>query len=294
MGRDGYSCAYNPSNVLTAAPLCYRLVCAAQASRGVIDSPGGVFQSSVVADETRTLDGWLTTPLGRRCLAAEQRLVRRTLERVFGEQLLQIGLWGRADAFLRYARTQRTALVDWRNATGAQVLCDTHALAIATDSVDAVLLPHALELAPSPHALLREVDRVLRADGQIVVLGFKRSGLWGLRHLLSSQGYPPGHQRLLPESRLRDWLQLLSFEIESRERYCHTLPLEKIRRVGTFPREEWAARWLPALSGGYLLNAHKRVHPMTPVRPRWRKRHLKVVGGLVEPTTRAPHRRQCE
>ena len=33
---------------------------------------------------------WLSTPLGRRCLANEQRLMRRALERVFGEQLLQI------------------------------------------------------------------------------------------------------------------------------------------------------------------------------------------------------------
>jgi len=242
----------------------------------------------------QTLDGWLSTPLGRRCIAAEQRLVRGALERVFGEQLLQIGLWGRPNAFLRYARTQRTALIDWRPEKGAQLLCDTHALAIATDSVDAVLLPHTLELAPSPHALLREVDRVLRADGQILILSFKSSGLWGLRHLLCAGGYPPGHRRLILETRLRDWLQLLSFEIEARKRYCRTLPFEKIRRFGTFPREEWASRWLPALSGGFLLSAQKRVHPMTPLRPRWSSQRLKVVGGLVEPTTRSSHRRQCE
>ena len=244
--------------------------------------------------ESRTLDDWLSTPLGRRCVAAEQRLVRRVLERVFGEQFLQIGLWGRPNAFLRYARTQHAALIDWRPETGAQLLCDSHALAIATDSVDAVLLPHTLELAPSPHALLREVDRVLRADGQILVLSFKSSGLWGLRHLLSADGYPPGHQRLILETRLRDWLQLLGFEIDGRKRYCHTLPLEKIRRFGTFPREEWAGRWVPALSGGFLLSAQKRVHPMTPMRPRWRSGRLKVVGGLVEPTTRSPHRRQYD
>ncbi len=239
---------------------------------------------------TRT--GWLTTPLGRRCLATEQRLVRQTLERMFGEQCLQIGLWGHAESFLPYARTQRSALLEWRAELAADVRCDTDRLAVASDSVDVVLLPHTLELIPSPHALLREVDRILRADGHLVVLSFRPSGPWGLRHLLSRRGYPPGHQRLVREGRLRDWLELLSFEIGARVRYCHTLPLERIRKFGTSAQESWAGRWLPGLDGAYLLSAQKRVHPLTPIRRPWRRRHLKVVGGLVEPTTRVAQRRQ--
>lgn len=232
-----------------------------------------------------TIADWLGTPLGRRCLANEQRLARRVLERVFGEQLLQIGCWGGRHTFLRYARTQRKALVDWRTDSGADLVCDTSALAIASDSVDAVILPHTLERIPSPHALLREVDRVLRADGQLIVLSFAPTGPWGLRHLLSPGGYPVGQKRMIREGRLRDWLELLSFEVGSARRYCHTLPLERFRQVGTFPKEDWAQRWLPMLSGGYLLHAQKRVHPLTPIRPMWRQPRLKAVGGL-EPSTR--------
>ena len=240
-------------------------------------------------NRTPMVNGWLSTPLGQRFLLAEQELVSASLEQVFGEQFVQIGLWGREDSFIRHARTQRTTLVDWRPGVTAQMLSDTHALAIATGSVDAVLLPHTLELAPLPHALLREVDRILRADGRVVVLSFNPNGLWGLRQVLSSQGYPPGHRRPILESRLRDWLKLLSFDVDSRKRYCHTLPLERVRRFAAFPGEEWASRWMPMLGGGYLLSAQKRVHPMTPIRPIWRRRRLSVVGGLVEPTTRSPH-----
>lgn len=232
---------------------------------------------------------WLDTPLGQRCLKVERGLVRQALEQAFGEQFLQIGLWGGEDSFTRYARTQRTTLLDWRPLPAAQVLSDTHALAITTGSVDAVLLPHTLELAPSPHALLREVDRVLRADGRVVVLSFNPNGLWGLRQVASPGGYPPGHRPPMLESRLGDWLKLLSFDIDKRTRYCHTLPLERVRRFGTFPREDWARRWMPVLGGGYLLSARKRAHPMTPIRPRWRRRRLNVVGGLVKPTTNSPH-----
>ncbi len=242
---------------------------------------------------TEIRNGWLTTPLGRRCLATEQRLVRRTLERMFGEQFLQIGIWGSGDSFLSYARTQRSASLDWREDAAADVRSHSDRLGVANDSVDVVLLPHTLELVPSPHALLREVDRILRADGYLVILSFRPSGPWGLRHLLARQGYPPGHRHLIREGRMRDWLKLLSFDVGARVRYCHTLPFEQIRRFGSLPKESWVGRWLPGLSGGYLVSAQKRVHPVTPIRLPWRQRQLKVVGGLVEPTTRASQRRRA-
>lgn len=231
---------------------------------------------------------WLETALGRRCLANEQHVVRQALDRVFGEQLLQIGAWGGRQDFLRHARTQHAAFLGLHaEDRDADVAGSAEQLPVATDSIDAVLLPHTLELTEYPHALLRETDRVLRADGHLIVLGFVPGGLWGLRHLLSRDGYPHGHRRMIREGRLRDWLTLLSFEIESVTPCCHTLPFERIRRFGRLPRERWARRWLPFLAGSYMLCAEKRVHRMTPIRPAWKRPRLRAVGGLVEPTTRA-------
>lgn len=240
--------------------------------------------------EPTSVTQWLATPLGRRCLANEQRLMRHALERVFGEQFLQVGSWGVRDSFLRYARTQRRALVDWRPGVAADFISDPERLAVASDSVDAVLLPHTLERTASPHALLREVDRVLRPDGHLIVLSFASAGFWGLRHLLSARGYPEGRERVVREGRLRDWLELLSFDVPAATRYCHTLPLEGVKQLRLLPREEWAQRWLPFFSGGYLLHAQKRVQPLTPIRLWRRQPRLRVVGGLVEPTARAPVR----
>ena len=218
--------------------------------------------------------------------------MRRSLERVFGEQMLQIGAWGARDTFLRYARTQRSALVDTAPRGGAaDFVSDTSRLAVASDSVDAVLLPHTLELTASPHALLREAERVLRADGHIVLLSFVPSGPWGLRHLLSRDGYPRGHKRMIREGRLRDWLELLGFEVGPAVSYCHTLPLEGVRRLGYLPRERWAQRWAPLLAGGYMLAAQKRVARLTPIRPAWKRPRLRAVSGLVEPTARASRTR---
>lgn len=237
---------------------------------------------------------WLGTPVGRRCLSNEQRLVRQALDRVFGEQFVQIGKWGERDAFVRHARTRRQALVGWNeDDREVDMVSDIEHLSISTDSVDAVFLPHTLELASSPHALLRESERILRPDGHLIALGFVPGGPWGLRHLLSRDGYPEGHRRMIRERRLRDWLELLGFEVGPAVAYCHTLPFERLRRLGAFPRERWAQRWAPFLAGGYLLVAQKRVRILTPIRAKWRRPpRLRAVGGLVEPTTRASRTRE--
>ena len=135
-------------------------------------------------------------PIRARWLRYHARMTR-------GEQLLQIGAWGARNSFLRYARTQRRALIDWRSGFGADLISDAEQLAVASDSIDAVLLPHTLERAESPHALLREVDRILRPDGHLLVLSFAPGGLWGLRHLLAARGFPNGRERMIREGRLR-------------------------------------------------------------------------------------------
>jgi SAM-dependent methyltransferase len=260
---------------------------------------------------------WLATPLGRRCLSHEQRLVRRVLDRVFGEQMLQVGTWGATDLFLRHARTQRVALLDVSAGTVADtrkpsdtrkgsdtqrmsatgeapptpyIVSALDRIAIATDSIDAILLPHTLECTDSPHAVLREAARVLRPDGCLIVLGFRPTGLWGLRHLMARGGYPTGCRHQIRVGRLHDWLELLSFDVDAALSYCHTLPFEGVRRFGTWPRERFAKRWLPMLAGGYLTVARKRAINLTPIRPAWKRPRLRAVGSLVEPTTRVSRR----
>ena len=152
------------------------------------------------------------------------------------------------------------------------------------------MLPHTLERAEHPQAVLREAARVLRPDGCLLALGFSPTGLWGLRHLLARGGYPLGSRHLIRERRLRDWLELLSFDVDPHVGYCHTLPLERIRRTASLPRERWARRWLPFLAGGYLLVARKRAIQLTPIRPAFRRPRLRAVGSLVEPSTRVSRR----
>lgn len=245
----------------------------------------------VQGDRSHKSKEWLATPLGEALLQREARVVEEALDGIFGEQCLQLGLWGEKRTFLRFTRTQRCALIG-EMAEMADVgeaescaIGEMHRLPVETDSLDAVLLPHTLDYSDRPHAILREVDRVLRLDGHVVILGFKPGGLWGLRRLVPGAAMPPGADHLISDRRLRDWLQLLDMRIQSASRYFFHWPLPGNRARGSGKWERRGQAWWPELAACYMLTAQKRASTLTPVRPLWR-RQPKVVAGLAEPSTR--------
>ncbi len=236
--------------------------------------------------EYEILENWLNTPLGNSLLQQESRVVEEAFDGIFGEQCLQLGCWGDPKMFLRLARTQRCALISgFRVGEGVSAVGKLHRLPVQDDSIDVVILPHTLDYSDRPHAILREVHRVLRSDGQLIVLGFRPGGLWGLRRLVPGAGLPPGELHLVSERRLRDWLKLLDMRIHGMTGYFFRWPLPGLKGKASPRWERRGRRWWPELSACYMLSAQKRISTMTPVRPVWRTKP-KVVAGLAEPSTR--------
>ncbi|MGI9262202.1 MAG: class I SAM-dependent methyltransferase [Woeseiaceae bacterium] len=249
-------------------------------TRKAQDSP----QNSLQASQ------WLETPFGQALLSQETRLIEEAFDGLFGEQCLQLGYWGGANNFTRFARTQRTAtigdLAPTEESDDQVAIGQLHRLPVASDSVDVVLLPHTLDYSDErSHAILREADRVLTPHGHLVVLGFKPGGLWGLRRLVPGAGLPPGADSLISDRQLSDWLQLLDMKIQGVTRYFFRWPLPGNKRTSSPSWEARGQRFWPELAACYMLTAQKRVITMTPMKKPWRSRP-KVVGGIAEPTTR--------
>jgi SAM-dependent methyltransferase len=227
---------------------------------------------------------WFEGPLGARVLREEAALAPLALDDVFGFELLQVGAWGPARHLLDGARTQHTTLVAPEMSSGVTLCAPLDSLPFRSDSIDAIFLPHTLELVEDPYAVLREAERVLCAEGCLMICGFNPWSGWGLRRTfakyLRRPVFPPQTQRLLSERRLRDWVALLSFDVDSVYGYLGVLPT-KGRQAASDPaavRAAWAA-------GAYLLKARKRVKAMTLVRPRRRVRQ-RVLVGAAEPTSK--------
>lgn len=243
-------------------------------------------ETSAAFEATRS---WLQTPLGQLLLTQESRIVEEALDGLFGEECLQLGVWGEPRSFVKYARTQRSACIG-RTLHGVHNELPSaygrmHRLPIASDSIDVMILPHTLDFSSRPHEILREVHRVLRSDGQLIILGFKPGGLWGLRRLIPGAGMPPSINEPISDRQLSDWLKLLDLRIHGVTRYFFRWPLTGKLAVQSTLWEERGRRWWPEFAACYMLTAQKRVFTLTQLRKPWRSRP-KVVGGLAEPTTR--------
>ena len=116
-----------------------------------------------------------------------------------------------------------------RRSCAPALITDFAALPFEANSLDLVVLPHSLELNTDPHATLREVERVLVPEGKVVICCLNPASLWGLRqrraHLYRRLGfgelYLPDAGEFIGYWRLRDWLRLLSFEVETGSFGCY-------------------------------------------------------------------------
>jgi SAM-dependent methyltransferase len=233
---------------------------------------------------------WFDGPLGGGVLREEAALARVALDDVFGFELLQVGAWGNTPQLLGGARTQHTTLVAPEAGPGVTLRAPLASLPFRSDSIDAILLPHTLELVEDPHAVLREAGRVLCAEGCLLICGFNPFSGWGARRLFGGYfrrpAFPPQTRRMLSERRLRDWMALLDFEVASVYGYLGSLPMTRrpLKAAdGAVRPPEYRAR-IAWTAGAYLLKARKRVQTLTPVRPRRRARPLVLVPA-AEPTT---------
>jgi SAM-dependent methyltransferase len=228
---------------------------------------------------------WLASSLGRQLLQAESELLRGLLDDVFGLELLQLGTWGASRKLLSTCRTRRQTLIaPARNGTSGcevDVVAELAQLPVQSATVDAVLLPHTLEFAADPHAIVREADRVLHGEGQLIVLGFRPVSLWGLRAAAAREGFPPGLRQMLGPGRVRDWLKLLGYEVVLQKGYLFSRPWgsstespRRILRRGLFN---------PLPAAAWMLKARKHVYRMTPLRHRFFQRELRPVIGAVLP-----------
>lgn len=221
---------------------------------------------------------WFKSPLGLRVLREEAALAMLALDNVFGFELLQVGAYGPSNQLLQGARTQHATLLAPEIAPGVTLCAPLDALPFKSDSIDAILLPHTLEVVQDPYAVLREAERVLTGEGCLMICGFNPFSGWGARRVFGRYfrrpAFPPGTQRMLSERRLRDWVALLGFDVDSVSGYLGFLPLTGGAEVR--PRRALT-------SGGYLLKARKRVSTLTLIRPRRRVRP-RVLVGAAEPT----------
>jgi SAM-dependent methyltransferase len=236
------------------------------------------------------LGPWLETEAGNYVRAWEQACLDALTVDIFGFNAVQIGL-PQIQA-LQANRMQSKWLTDTHlpaslgedQSRRIVVAHDFAELPFASQSLDLVVLPHVLEFAKEPHQVLREVERVLIPEGQVIVCGFNPASLWGARQVLgraSGAHFLPQDGEFISLLRLKDWLKLLNMEVNRGHFGCYAPPFHAEKWLHRFSFMEKAGnRWWPYFGAIYMVQAVKRIKGMRLIGPAWSKQAAKAAKGV--------------
>lgn len=228
---------------------------------------------------------WLATPAGGRLLSLERPALQEAVRRFLGDSLLWMGATAdlvdtTAQCLVRARICTTYGTTAWAGPSAqasehaalagvSLVVADTAELPFAGASIDGVVLHHALDVVADRRGTLREVARILKPGGRLVVVGFNPLSLWLLSKPL------PAFRDLRPLSvpRLNEWLTVLGMTRDTRTVYLNYRSALPITLAGN--RWQTASAWInrlqPPLGGAYILAATKRGHGYILQRPNRRQ-----------------------
>ncbi|GGC17255.1 hypothetical protein GCM10007205_27800 [Oxalicibacterium flavum] len=247
-----------------------------------------------------SLGAWLQSPAGNYVRDWEQARLEELTADIFGFNATQIGL--PQIETLRGSRMPHTWLTDTNLPADGHdnekrplvVIQEFEELPFETASIDLVLLPHVLEFAEEPHQVLREVERVLIPEGQVIICGFNPWSLWGARQALGRMidaHFLPEEGEFIGLPRMRDWLKLLNMEVGNGIFGCYAPPFESeqwLKRCA-FMESAGANGW-PVFGAVYIVQAIKRIKAMRLIGPAWKTKKAPAAAGV--PATNKIHRQR--
>ena len=217
---------------------------------------------------------------GTACGSVACRLLREQLTRFWpdlgGQSVLGVGY---AAPYLRAWRGQAARCVAVSPAQmgaapwpshGANLACTAEetALPFADLFFDRVLLVHGLEASENSRGLLREVWRVLKDDGRLLLVVPNRVGLWA--HV---ERTPFGHGRPYSRGQLERLLAASLFRVERRSMALYVPPTRLRLVLRMAPVWERSGQWLaPHLGGVTITETVKDAYAAVPLMPARQRR----------------------
>ncbi len=245
-------------------------------------------KSSNIPEYGVALRHWLQQPVGQKLLFLEQQKINTIVPTLFGYNAIMLGQTDFAACLQQSTIKKRYVInedVSCQNLENYTLLSSRQdRLAIGSGLIDVVYLAHCLEFASNPHEVLREVYRVMRADGHLILTMFNPFSLWGIWRGVAKYAYDvPWKSNFISIVKLKDWLALLGFDIMRVNYLGFNLPLGgKINKLSWLERK--AQQYELPVGAVYLIEANKRVIPLTPITPVWNAQTDSIADDLTEPS----------
>lgn len=233
---------------------------------------------------------WLSSALGQYLQAQEQALFDDAVANVFGFYSVQMGMLEMD--LLKHSRIPYMVRSDNLRPLNEDkrciVCCDTTQMPWQANSVDLLLLPHALEMSLNAHQTLREAERVLVPEGHLMLTCFNPYSTWGLKQRLHQDKGFPWRNEFIPLLRIKDWLALLGLEMVNIKMACFAPPINQEGWLKRFQSKDKASEhWWLMMGGVYFIVAKKKVLGMRVIRPNWTTSKIKP-SMVTVPSQRQP------
>jgi len=240
-----------------------------------------------LSDELRA---WFSEGLGSELLEAEQRMIDRLLPGLYGCHLLQVGIDPLLDLTSQSDVPHKVILYHslMLGMPQSSIVALSSELPVETNSVDVVLLHHALDYTSSPHQVLREAARVLRPGGHLLIINFNPASLWGVSRLMTRERFRSIWQKahFISHHRVQDWIHLLELtELRSMSDYFLP-PYESTSWRKRFSiLQPFGRKSLPGAGAFNAILVRKEVGGMTRIQEKRRSRQF-IRLPVAEPAAR--------
>jgi SAM-dependent methyltransferase len=163
------------------------------------------------------LFAWYQTPRGKLLKELEAGYLQRSITVSCQQFILQIGGLGWENEFSDCTLYKNYTVLDAK-ALGCdetkKIQAKAYCLPLQSDSIDMIIVPHLLEFDSHRFQTMREVERVLKPEGLLVVLNFNPWSLWvRYQYLWDKKMADSWGGHFISRSRILDWLKLLNFEV---------------------------------------------------------------------------------
>jgi SAM-dependent methyltransferase len=179
------------------------------------------------------------------------------------QTILQVGGLGWEDMFIDCSLYSNYTILDAKSLgyEGAKkIRAKAYHLPLQSDSVDMIILPHILEFDAFRFQTMREVERVLKPEGIVVIVNFNPWSLWVRYQFLWDKRFAEtwkGH--FIGRTRIVDWLKLLNFEVTMISHF-------NLDTIDT-RHAKYAGNTFSLSSTAYAVKAIKRRYNLIPLAP---------------------------
>lgn len=230
---------------------------------------------------------WFHSPKGQLLQQKEINFLKRSITVSCKQIILQIGALGWENQFIDCSLYENFVIADAKSRgcdESLKIRSTADLMPIKTETIDMIIVPHLLEFEHNQHHVLREIERVLKPEGKLLILSFNPWRLYAhWQYLKNREKHDPWHGVFIRRAKIIDWLKLLNFEIEATVGFNFDISKAPSKQIEDLRKRD------SFFAAAYAVTAIKRRYHMIPMKPVRTRKFRLAVASAVESSSRSKY-----